>query len=105
MQRLPLPATSLLGRIIATVLTLVIGVGLFMFSMIVFAVLLVVALVFGTYLWWRTRGLRRQLREQIAQSGGHPDTMTRTNAPNHTATVIEGEYVRLDETGRELPRD
>ncbi len=103
MQRLPPPATGLLGRIFATVIALVVGVGLFMFSIIVFAVLLAAGLGFGVYLWWKTRSLRHALRVQMAEiKRGAVDI---TEPVNPAATVIEAEYLRLDETGRELPRE
>ena len=94
---------GLLGRIIATVVTLVAGVGLLMFSMVVFAVLLTIGLGFGAYLWWKTRSLRQAVRAQMAEIDRTSQAVTRT--ANVSATVIEGEYVRLDEAGREMPRD
>ena len=36
----------------------------FMFSILVFAAVATVALVAAGYLWWKTRALRRQLRER-----------------------------------------
>lgn len=104
MERLPAPA-GFFGRLLATVATLIVGVGLFMFSIVVFGVILFLGLGFWAYFWWKTRGLRRALREQMIEPDIHPDAKT-TNSPaaSTNPTIIEGEYVRLDENGRELPR-
>ena len=103
MERLPAPVMGFFGRVLATVVTVVVGVGLLMFSIVVFAVIFAVGLGFWAYLWWKTRELRQALREQVAQAARNPETTTRTTT-NPSATVIEGEYVRLDDAGRELPR-
>ena len=68
----PLPKTSLLGRLglaLTSVLALVAGFAL---ASLLFTVLLITGLVVGGWLWWRLRGLARQVRA----------------APG----VIEGEY-------------
>ena len=53
--------------------TLIVGAALlvagFMLSMVVFAVLAALALVAWGYLWWKTRDLRRELRERPAAGG------------------------------------
>ena len=36
----------------------------FMFSLLVFAILVTVGLLVWSYLWWKTRELRRQIRER-----------------------------------------
>jgi hypothetical protein len=56
----------------------------FMFSLVVFSILLVAGLIAGGYWWWKTRDLRRRMREQMErmaedQAGGR---------------VIEGEVIR-----------
>ena len=52
----------------------------FMFSLLVYAILAIVGVLVWGYLWWKTRELRRQMREQ--PPGGR---------------VIEGEAIRDDE--------
>ena len=52
-------------------------VAAFTFSLVLFAVLVVVGLLVWTYLWWKTRALRKQMRER--PPGGR---------------VIEGEVIR-----------
>ena len=71
------PAPALLSRILTAVASGVVLVVAFTFSLLIFAAVAAVALLAGSYLWWKTRPLRRKLREQ--PPGGR---------------VIEGEVVR-----------
>ena len=59
----------------------------FMFSLLVFAILATVGVLVWGYLWWKTRELRRQMREQ--PPGGR---------------VIEGEAIRDDESHDRIER-
>ena len=59
----------------------------FMFSLLVFAILAIVGVLVWGYLWWKTRELRRQMREQ--PPGGR---------------VIEGEAIRDDESHNRIER-
>ena len=67
----------------AKVLTVVVGaallVGTIAFSIVLFAITLTGLLVFGIYLWWHTRHVRRQMRDYSAAAGGD---------------IIEGEVIR-----------
>lgn len=61
----------------------------FVLSLAFLAIGLAVVLVFGGYLWWQTRELRKQMRERMAgqtQPGG---------------VVIEGEVISREETRRD----
>jgi hypothetical protein len=69
--------TSALGKTLAIAVSATLLVVAFMFSLIVFALLAAAGLLVLGYLWWKTRDLRRHLRER--PPGGH---------------VIEGETVR-----------
>jgi|SRR5688572_23983194 hypothetical protein len=91
-ERLRLPGNA--GRVgnrltdaLAKTLAVAVGATLlvvaFMFSLIVFALLAAAGLLVLGYLWWRTRDLRRHLRER--PPGGH---------------VIEGEMIREDSSRR-----
>ena len=87
--------------IFAQVLTAILGIILLgaalMFSLVFFAVLAVAGLVFWLYFWWKTRALRKQIREQMqAQSVDAP--VSETTAEGE---VIEGEAIRVvDERNR-----
>ncbi|MEO8163981.1 MAG: hypothetical protein ABI619_01160 [Betaproteobacteria bacterium] len=56
----------------------------FMLSIVIFAVLLTVALLGGGYVWWKTRALRKRMRER--PPSGH---------------VIEGEVIRESKVSRD----
>jgi ABC-type nickel/cobalt efflux system permease component RcnA len=87
--------------VLAQVLTLVFSVvalgAAFMFSLVMFAIVAVAALIFGLFFWWKTRALRKQMREQMLnQSSGTPHFETASDSD-----VIEGEAVRVvDERSR-----
>lgn len=96
MMRSP-PQTGLLGKIVALSASAILLVLGFMFSVIVLAVVIVVGLAGLGYFWWKTRHLRKAMREQqgpAREDGEH---------------VIEGEAVVVEEyrTGerRVLPGD
>jgi hypothetical protein len=89
---------TLLGKIAAVAAGVaVLGVA-FLFSVVLLTVLLAVGIVGGGYIWWRTRALRKQLRERAAamqaaaaQARAGPQSQPRTDE------IIEGEYSRMPE--------
>ena len=87
---------------VAQVLTAILGVlvlaGALMFSLVFFAVIAVAGLILWGWFWWKTRALRRQIREQIqAQSVDAPDL-----GPMAEGEVIEGEVIRVVDEGKRL---
>jgi hypothetical protein len=74
-----------LGKLIAFVAGSALLVLAFMFSVVLLAVLVTGGLILFGYFWWKTRALRKQLREN----------------PRRGRT-IEGEVIRDDETIREV---
>jgi membrane protein DedA with SNARE-associated domain len=52
------------SRILTTLAGIVAIVGAFAVSLVVFAAVAAATLVVGSYLWWKTRTLRRRMREQ-----------------------------------------
>ena len=79
---LSLPVTVLTFASAAVLL-----VAAFMFSLLVLAILATVGVLIWGYLWWKTRELRRQIREQ--PPGGR---------------VIEGEAICEDESHDRIER-
>jgi O-antigen/teichoic acid export membrane protein len=63
-------------------------VSAFMVSMIFVAIGMAVVLIFGGYLWWKTRDLRKQLRARM-QEHSQP-----------AGRVIEGEVISNERTRR-----
>lgn len=55
---------GLLGKVLTLAAGAVLLVATFMVSLLVFAVLLTGGLLIGGYLWWKTRELRKQMRER-----------------------------------------
>ena len=70
---------SLLQKIIAAIVTVAVFAVALMFSVVFFAVVVTVGAVAWGYLWWKTRALRKQMRD-------HP--------PTGRGMVIEGEVIR-----------
>lgn len=80
--------------IVASVLTLA---GAFVLSVAIFAVALTAMIVVGSWLWWKTRDLRRQLRT-AAQDRVH------ARHPQHNTiegVVISRSYADEGATGRD----
>lgn len=75
-------------KLVAGIVGAAVLVGAFMLSVVMLAALAVAGLVGGSWLWWRTRELRKRIREQAA---------ARAQADGH---VIEGEVIRDGEPGR-----
>ncbi len=96
-----------LATLLTWLFTLLVIVGLLMFSVVAAGVLLVGGAVFLGYLWWKTRALRRALRER----GPMPQAQPRPGTPygagraaaNDDGMTLEGEVIREvpeDEAGR-----
>lgn len=91
--------TGAFGRALAIVAGgVVLIAGLFV-SAVVFSVLLVVGTVAGGWFWWKTRDLRKQLRERMAQmqrmrAGGPSDGQAGGPAPQGSPDVLDGDFIR-----------
>lgn len=73
---------SLLGKVLTFIVGIAFLILAFMFSIVALAVIAVGGTLFGGWLWWKTRALRKAMRE-AAPVGARRDE-----------PVIEGEYVR-----------
>lgn len=80
-------ASGLLGKALTFASGAVLLIVGLMFSLLVFALAATVALVVLGYLWWKTRELRRQMREQPP-----------------AGRVIEGEVIRNGESREQAQR-
>jgi hypothetical protein len=63
----------------------------FMFSLVVFSILLVTGLIAGGYWWWKTRDLRRELRARMDQMAQQAQGTQDAQAGGR---IIEGEVIR-----------
>ncbi len=89
---IPPPKTppSILGRVVGVIVTIAVAIVALMFSAVFFAVIIVVGLIAWGYLWWKTREVRKQMREFAAQN---QPVMREQSASNDE--VYEGEVIRV----------
>ena len=80
------PPNTLLGKALAIVGSMILVVLGFMFSLIVVAVVAVIGLAFGAWFFWKTRHVRKTLREAGVMRGPMP-----------SGEVIEGEAIVVEE--------
>ena len=85
----------------AALVAVVLAVTAVVFSVVVLAVVATLGLCIGGWLWWKTRALRRQLREQQAAMEAQ---LRAAAAGSRTfdaeeGIVIEGEYSRQKDEG------
>ena len=85
---------SLLGKVLTLVLGAAFLVLAFMFSLVALAVVAVGGTMLWGWLWWKTRAVRKLIREQ----GIAPESMARSNSnsdESHSGGyIIEGEVIR-----------
>jgi hypothetical protein len=77
------PGNNLLAKALSAVASIIVLMVAFIVSFVVFAAVASLALLAGVYIWWKTRALRRHLRE---------------NPPG--GRVIEGQVVSDDRSRR-----
>ncbi len=98
---------GLLQKALAIIITAALAVLGFMFSAVLLAIILVALVIGGAYMWWKTREVRRQMRQMQEQMR---DFQTRSASAQSEAfeseafhgevfegEIIEGEAVRVDE--------
>ncbi len=101
MKQLSGPSSNLslaLRKAVAILATAAVAGVALMFSAMVLTVLLAVALLGAAYLWWKTRELRKQMREFPFPPPG-PGAAQTTEREAFKGEVIEGEVIRVDEPG------
>lgn len=77
-------------KFVGVTVTVVAAIVALMFSAVLFAVIAVVGLITWGYLWWKTREVRKQMREFAAQN---QSVMGEQCASNDE--VFEGEVIRV----------
>lgn len=86
----------------AAVITMVVLAGVaLMFSAILLAAILIVVVFGGAYLWWKTRALRKLMKEQMLGFPPHGGATMRSDAfagEVFKGEVIEGEVIRVDKS-------
>jgi predicted PurR-regulated permease PerM len=89
---MPPPANppSALRKIVGVIVTVAVAIVALMFSVVFFAVIAVVGVIAGSYLWWKTREVRKQMRAFANQD---QSVMREQSASNDE--VFEGEVIRV----------
>lgn len=80
--------------------------ALLMASLVLFAVVAVVGAGVGIYFWWKTRALRRVLRDEMrkAAEAGVNAAQATADEPPRQGEVIDGEAVRVPDEVERLPK-
>lgn len=93
---------GLLGKLFALIAGAVLLVLGIMFSVVLLAVVVCLGLIAFGYFWWKTRALRKHMRDQVAAAQGQTQGYAR--GPGN---VIEGEAIvvreRADTASPPLP--
>jgi ABC-type transport system involved in Fe-S cluster assembly fused permease/ATPase subunit len=79
-----------LRKVAGVIVTVALAIVALMFSAVFFAVIAVVGLIAWAYFWWKTRAVRKQMREFAAQS---QSVMREQSASNDE--IFEGEVIRV----------
>jgi hypothetical protein len=92
-----------LRKIFLLLLALLLAALILTFSAVFFVVALVVGAVMWGVFWWKTRALRKQMREFAAQMP-HPDSAV-FRGEVFSGEIIEGEAVQVHEPRSRVGRD
>jgi predicted DNA repair protein MutK len=87
--------SSLLGKIIMLVATVLLGVVALMFSAVLLSAILIVVVFGGAYLWWKTRELRKhfKLMQEQMQKMQQGAAQHSTQGDGYAGEIIEGEVI------------
>ncbi|THF64503.1 hypothetical protein E6C76_10565 [Pseudothauera nasutitermitis] len=88
---------SLWQKLVAVIVGGAMFVLALMFSVVLFAAVVAVGVVVWGWLWWKTRAVRRQMREMAGNAPPRPGQAD-------GGLVIEGEVIREVRTEEEPPR-
>lgn len=97
------PATGFFGKVLGVAAGAAVLVAAFLVSVMLFAVLLTVGVLGWGYLWWKTRDLRKRIREQ----GGIEAILREQRGigpRGQRVTIIEGEVIRDRNAERDASR-
>jgi ABC-type bacteriocin/lantibiotic exporter with double-glycine peptidase domain len=86
---------SLLHKVAALIVTATLVGLVLMFSVVLFAIIVVVGMIAWAYLWWRTRELRKQMRDFVPPPGAEQEQKVGEEE------VFEGEVIRVVEPRNE----
>ncbi|MCL2524998.1 MAG: hypothetical protein FWF20_11215 [Betaproteobacteria bacterium] len=91
----PRTPQNLLGKLLTLVFSLaLLALGL-MFSLVALAVVVIGGALFAGWFWWKTRALRKAMRDTAPAAA---------TSDGHAIRIIEGECLREAGDGERLPR-
>ena len=93
--------TTWFGRLIQLILVAAVVTLGVMFSIVIIPTVILLGLLIWSYVWWKTRNLREQLKsaaQAATQAAGQPPPETPSTAQNsqNDGFIIEGEATRID---------
>lgn len=94
---------GLLRKAVTLVGMVALGIVALMFSAVLLAVILVVVVFGGAYLWWKTRAVRKMMREMQGRMRQMQESAAATGEPQafrgevYEGEIIEGVAVRVQE--------
>jgi ABC-type bacteriocin/lantibiotic exporter with double-glycine peptidase domain len=96
---------SLLRKTAALIIAAAVAAAMLMFSAVLLAVLLVLGVVAAAWVWWKTRAVRKMMRQFQAQAANDGAAFRErgTGAENVKGEIIEGEAVRVHEPREGAP--
>lgn len=95
---------GLLRKLVTLVGMVALGIVALMFSAVLLAVILVVVVFGGAYLWWKTRAVRRVMREmqdrmrQMQEAAASAGESQPFHGKVYEGEIIEGVAVRVQES-------
>jgi ABC-type transport system involved in Fe-S cluster assembly fused permease/ATPase subunit len=91
-------------KLIALISTIVLIVFGMMFSAVLLAFILVAGVVVFTWLWWKTRAVRKLMREQRGAMNEAANDAAGFTDENFKGEIIEGEVIRKVVSIEEIKR-
>lgn len=95
---------SLLSKAVALVVTALLIVFGLMFGAIILTVIAAVGVIAFGYLWWKTRALRKHLRQQNQRMGRAANDADAFKEEDFKGEIIEGEVIRKVVSIEEIKR-
>ena len=84
---------SLLQKMLAIIVTAALVTLGLMFSAVLFAAILIVVVIGWAWMWWKTREVRRQMKQMHEQMRDFQE-----RGANMERETFEGEVIRVDES-------
>lgn len=84
----PVKSSGLLRKLAALLVTVAMVGLVLMFSAVLFAIIIVLGTIASAYLWWKTRELRKQMRN-------FPPREVKREEKVSDGNVFEGEVIRV----------